>query len=149
MSSTLLRIIIAGVLAFHGIGHAMGVISALKLIKVDRSEGSVFKNWTPDSWLLTDLLGDSASRAVCTILYLAALIGFLGAALSLMEWGLPHDWWRTLAMVSAGISLLGLVLYWNALMLLFPHKIGALAINIATLVCLVWSKWPAEADIGF
>jgi hypothetical protein len=149
MSTTLLRVIIAGVLAFHGIGHAMGVISALKLINVDRSEGSVFRNWSSDSGLLTDLLGDPASRVVCTILYLVALIGFLGAALGLMGWGVPHDWWRTLAIVSAVISLVALVLYWNALMLLSPPKVGALAINIATLVCLIWSKWPSEADLGF
>jgi hypothetical protein len=148
MSTTMFRIIVAGALAFHGIGHAMGVIVALKLIKVDPSQG-VFENWSSDSWLLTDLLGDLVARVVCTLLYLVALVGFLGAALGLMGWGVPHDWWRTLAIVSAVISLLALALFWNALMLLFPHKVGALAINIATLICLVWANWPTEGALGF
>ena len=79
----------------------------------------------------------------------AALVGFLGAALGLLGWGVPHDWWRTLATVSAAISLVAVALYWNALILFFPHKVGALAVNIATLVCLIGSNWPSEADLGF
>jgi hypothetical protein len=51
--------------------------------------------------------------------------------------------------VSAVISLVAILLYWNALILLFPHKIGALAVNIAVLICLLALNWPAEADLGF
>ena len=57
-----------------------------------------------ERWLqtqLTDLIGDVASRIVGFVLFAAALIGFVGASLSLMDWLVPHDWWRTLAIVSA------------------------------------------------
>jgi hypothetical protein len=54
-----------------------------------------------------------------------------------------------LATVSALISLVALLLYWNALIFFFPHKVGALAVNIATLVCLLVLNWPAETDLGF
>jgi hypothetical protein len=149
MSGTLLRAIIAFVFAFHGVGHAMGIIPALQLVKVDSSSEGWLSNWSSHSWLLTNLLGDTVSRILCIVLYGAALIGFLGAALALLGWGIPHDWWRTLAVVSAVISLVALVLYWNALIFLFPHKVGALAINVATLVCLLVLNWPTEADLGF
>jgi hypothetical protein len=149
MSGTVLRAIIALVFGFHGVGHAMGVLPALGVVSVEGADQGWLKDWSSRSWLLTDLLGDTPSRVLCAILYGAALIGFIGAALALLGWGIPHDWWRTLAVVSAIISFVGLLLYWNALIFLFPHKVGALAINIATLVCLLLLNWPAEADLGF
>ena len=73
----------------------------------------------------------------------------IGAALGLIGWLVPHQWWRTLAIVSAAISLVTVVIYWNALMLFFPHKVGALGVDIATLVCLLGTNWPTEQAIGF
>jgi hypothetical protein len=98
---------------------------------------------------LTNLLGSTLSRILCVALYGAALLGFLGAALAVVGWGVPHAWWRTLAVASAVISLVALLLFWNALIFLFPHKVGALAVNLATLVCLLALNWPTEADLGF
>jgi hypothetical protein len=42
-----------------------------------------------------------------------------------------------------------LALFWNSFASLFPNKIGAIAVNIAVLVCLLWLNWPTEADIGY
>ncbi|MGD8625376.1 MAG: hypothetical protein PVF47_08360 [Anaerolineae bacterium] len=149
MSGTVLRAVIAFVFFFHGVGHAMGIIPALGLIDTAGSDQGWLKNWSSHSWLLTDFLGSGASAVLCAILYLAGLIGFVGAALALLGWGLPHDWWRTLALVSAVVSLVALVLYWQALIFLFPHKVGALAVNLATLVCLLGLNWPSEAALGY
>jgi hypothetical protein len=149
MSGTVLRAIVACVFAFHGVGHAMGIIPALGIMNIQGSNQGWLKNWSSRSWLLTRPLGDTASRILCAVLYLAALIGFLGAALALLGWGIPHDWWRTLAIISAVVSLAALLLYWNALIFLFPHKVGALAINVVTLACLLLLNWPAEAHLRF
>lgn len=149
MSGTVLRAIIALVFAFHGVGHAMGIIPALGIVKGQGPSQGWLKNWSSHSWLLTNLLGEPVSRILCAVLYGAALIGFLGAALALLGWGIPHDWWRTLAVISAVTSLVALTLFWNALIFLFPHKVGALAANIATLVCLLGLNWPTEANLGF
>jgi hypothetical protein len=127
----------------------MGVIPALRSVNVEGSSQGSFKNWSSHSWLLTNLLGETVSRILCAVLYLAALIGFAAAALALLGWGVSHDGWRTLAIVSAVVSLAALLLFWNALIFLFPHKVGALAINAATLVCLLLLNWPAEAALGF
>lgn len=149
MSGTVLRAIIAFVFAFHGVGHAMGMLPALGIVHAEGSSKDWLRNWSSHSWLLTDLLGTAVARVLCTILYGAALIGFMLAALALLGWGVPHDWWRTLAVVSSVISLVALLLFWKALIFLFPHKVGALAINIATLVCLLMLSWPSEAALGF
>jgi len=141
VSGTTLRIIIAVVLFVHGIGHAMGIIPALRLLEVE--------GWSSHSWLLTDLLGDTAARIISIILFLAALVGFLAAALGLLGWLVPHESWRTLAVISAMISLVTLALYWNAFVAFFPNKVGAIGVNVAALVCLLWANWPSEIDIGF
>ena len=149
MSPTILRIIIAGILAFHGVGHAMGIIPALQLRFFQNQTGAWAQNWSSHSWLLTPLLGEAASRILAIILFSVSLVGFAGAALALMGWLVPHEWWRTLAIVSAVISLVALAFFWNAFIYLFPHKVGAIAVNVAVLVGLLWANWPTEADIGY
>ena len=148
MSAKLLRTIISFVFAFHGVGHAMGIIPALQIIKVDASSPDWLKNWSSHSWLLTNILGGSVARAICIVLYLTAMVGFITTTLALLGWGIPHDLWRTLDVVSAVVSLLAIVIFWNGLIFLFPHKVGAVGLSIATLVCLLVLNWPAEADLG-
>ena len=149
MSGTTLRFIIAGVLCFHGIGHLMGVIRALGIIKTEASSPAWLKGWSSHSWLLTNLLGKGVSRVLCAILFLVALAATFATVLALMGWGIPHDAWRTLAIVSAIISLITIVLYWNALIFFMPHKVGALGVDIAILVSLLALNWPTETAIGW
>jgi hypothetical protein len=141
MSVTTLGIIIALVLFVHGIGHSMGLIPILGI--------SSTETWHARSWLLSGPLGDTAGRIVGFILFAVALVGFIGAALGLMDWLVPHDWWQTLAIVSAVISMIAVVLFWNAFVMLFPNKIGAIAVNVAVLVGLLMAGWPTEAQLGY
>ncbi len=141
MSPTLLRLIIAAVLFLHGVGHVMALLPAFKIASTE--------TWHDRSWLLTRVIGESASRVILVILFGAALLGFVCAALGLMGWLVPHDTWRTLSIVSAVISLVAIALYWNAFVAFFPNKIGALAVNLAVLVCLLYLNWPSEADLGY
>ena len=141
MSPTLLRILIGLVFVVHGVGHVMAFLPALDVSSTD--------TWHYRSWLLTGLIGETASRVLVIILYGAAFLGFLAAALALFGWLLPHDWWRTLAVLSAIISLVALFLFWNSLATFFPNKIGAIVVNLAVLVGLLWLDWPSEAAIGF
>jgi hypothetical protein len=141
MSPTILRFIIAFVLFIHGVGHVMALLPAFKIASTE--------SWHDRSWLLTRIIGESASRVILIILFGAALLGFVFAALGLMGWLVPHEAWRTLTIVSALISLVAIVLYWNAFVAFFPNKIGALAVNLAVLVCLLFLNWPSEADLGY
>ncbi len=141
MSVTTLRTIIAAVLFIHGVGHFMGVMPALRLVDV--------KGWNSHSWLLTPLVGEGVARFISIVLFLAALVGFLATALAVMGWLVPHDPWRPLALVSAVISLVAIVLFWNAFVSFIPNKLGAIVVNVATLVCLLGLDWPTEADLGF
>jgi hypothetical protein len=141
MSSTTLRLIIAGILFVHGLGHVLGIMAALNLSKQE--------DWSSHSWLLTGLVGEKVSQVICFLLFLAVLLGFIGAAMALMGWLLPHEWWRSLSVVSAAISLVSLGLFWYAFPKFFPNKIGAIAVDIAVLVGFLWLDWPTEAAVGY
>jgi len=126
------RIVIAVVLLAHGIGHSLGLFPAFGLAKT--------KRWTDHSWLLTNFIGESAARWFGVVLWLAAMFGFIGAALGF--YGILIPQWRILAIASAIVSLAGLSLYWNA----FPsltNKIGAIAVDVIILGTLLWANWPA------
>ena len=141
MSGVTLRALLAVVLLIHGIGHVMGVMPALGL--------STVEGWNSRSWLLTPILGETISRILSIILFLAALVGFVASSLALLGWLLPHDWWRTLAVVSSVVSIVTIILFWNAFVAFFPNKIGALGVDIAALVCLLVLNWPTEAMLGY
>ena len=83
MSGTTLRLIITLVLIFHGIGHIMGIIPALRLIDVEKTDKDWVKNWSSRSWLLTGNIGENTARLVCLLVYLLAFIGFICAGLSI------------------------------------------------------------------
>lgn len=148
MSGSTLSLTIALVLLLHGIGHVMGVIPALRFFDSERASSEWLRNWNSHSWLLTDLLGEGSARAICFVLYAAAAIGFVMAALALPGWLVPHDWWRALAIAASLVSLAALALYWEALIFLFPHKIGCIGVDVAVLACLLWAAWPTEAVLG-
>ena len=131
MSTSTIRIITGLVLIVHGIGHAMAFFPALNIASTDK--------WHFRSWLLSGLLGDTLSKVLVMILFGAALIGFIAAGLGLFGWLVPHSAWGRLAIISAVISLVALALFWNSFASLFPNKIGAIAVNIATLWALLGS----------
>jgi hypothetical protein len=134
MSESNLMLIIIMILLFHGIGHIMGVIPALGLIDTQQTGKQWLKNWSCQSWLPGD------NRLICGVLYLLAFIGFVAAGLSL--WGVlfPAHWWPILALVSAVISMAAVIFFWHALILFFPHKVGAIAVNLAIPIYLFSTK---------
>ena len=140
MSPKTLRIIIAIFLFVHAIGHIQGIIASLGVIKLE--------NWSVRSWLFDGMLGEKGSRTLAIILFTVCVLGFLATAFSFIGIGIPHESWRTLAIVFAVPSALALVAYWNAFAMFF-NKVGAIGVNAWILVGLLLLKWPTEAEIGF
>ena len=140
MSPKTLRTIIAIFLFVHAIGHAQGVVAALGVIKSD--------TWNVRSWLFDGLLGEKGSRMLAIVLFAICVLGFLVTAFSFLGIGLPHENWRTMAIIFAVPSVLGLVAYWHAFAQFF-NKVGAIGVNAWILIGLLLLKWPSEAEIGF
>lgn len=138
MSGRTLQLVIAIVLFIHGIGHIMCILPALGL--------NASPTWNSYSWLLTDLIGQAAANVISIVIWLAAIVGFLLAALALLGWGVPHEWWRQLAVISAVISLIGILLFANAFAAGF-NKAGAIAVDLAVLIGLLVLHWPSEQQL--
>ena len=131
MSTSTIRIITGLVLIIHGIGHAMAFFPALNIYSTDK--------WHYRSWLMSGFLGDTVSRVLVIILFGAAFFGFIAAGLGLFDFLIPHSAWQFLALISAVISLVALLLFWNSFASLFPNKIGAIVVDLATLWALLGS----------
>jgi hypothetical protein len=121
MSTGLIRILIAGALFVHGIGHTLGFFMPAR------------------SWLLPNA-SEPTLRIVSRIFWVLITGGFLLSFLSFLGILVPPDWWRQLAMVFAVVSLLGIGLFWGT----WPtfNVIGAIAMNIAVLATQLWLDWP-------
>lgn len=139
MSPRTLRIIVAIFLFVHAIGHVQGVVAALGVIPSE--------TWNTRSWLFDRLLGEPASRRLAFGLMAISVLGFLATAFAFLGIGLPHTAWRTLAVIFALPSMLGLIFYWNAFAQAF-NKVGAIGVNAWILIGLLLLKWPEEADLG-
>jgi hypothetical protein len=140
MSPKTLRTIIAIFLFVHAIGHGQGLVASLGLFNSD--------TWHARSWLFDNLLGEKGSRVLALILMVICILGFIATAFSFLGIGIPHDLWRTLAIIFAVPSVLSLIFYWNAFSQLF-NKIGAIGVNGWILIGLLIMKWPTEAELGF
>jgi hypothetical protein len=131
----MVRIVIAAALLGHGIGHSMGLLGIFKVATINPA-------WSGDSWLLTGVVGTSASQAIGVVLWSVAMIGFAVLAAVTMGW-LPEAWWPPIAVVSAIASLLGIVVFPVA----FPafSVIAAIVVDLAVLVAAVYLHWlPTE-----
>jgi hypothetical protein len=134
MSGSTWRIILAIVIMVHGIGHVLFLASSLGIAQWAQ---------TAQSWLLTGALGDTPTRLVGSILWLAVVAGFMAAGIGLLG---QQAWWRTLAAGSAGVSLLALALFANNSDVQ-PLLSAALA-DVAILVALLWVHWPPVDLVG-
>ena len=76
-----------------------------------------------------------ASKTIAITLAVIATLGFVAAGLALFGVLVPFDWWRALAIASAAVSLLLVVIFWH------PYLIVGLLIDVAVLVTLLFTKW--------
>lgn len=127
------------VLVIHGIGQFLGVL-ALTQIGPD--------SWNARSWLLSDAIGEGPARVLSAVLWVSALALFVAAGLAVLGVGAEYASWRTLAVTGAALSLIGMVLFWNAFPVLFPNKVGSLAVNLTVLIGVLITDWPTDVALG-
>ena len=141
MSTQTIKILIAGVLLVHGLGHG-GAIGAL--ITIDR--GVPGGQWlSARSWLFPNLAPQSA-KVIAIVFWVLSLLGFVAAALSF--WGilLPGDLWRQLALIFAFISFTGITLFWGRWPMF--NTLAAQAVNLAVILTQLWMHWPRVDMFG-
>ena len=133
----MLKTLFALFMIAHGLVHA-GLAAAPIPNDPDPKPGAFFTAMER-SWLLPKLgLNGPAIQWIGIILVVLATLGFVLAGLGGL--GVPglNAVWGTLAVVSACVSLLLLILFWHTWLV-----VGVL-IDIGILVALLWVKWPSE-----
>jgi hypothetical protein len=134
MSGSTWRTLLALVMAAHGIGHVLFLIPCLGIAQWGQST---------HSWLLTRALGDTFTRAVGGMLWVAVIVGFAAASVGILG---QHVWWRRPAIVASVVSLMGLILFakgGNA-----QPLFCAGLMDLAVLVALLWVHWPSAGLVG-
>ena len=92
------------------------------------------------SWLLVSLgLESSIISRLLAILFGLAGLCFLASGVGIF---IGQEWWRTLTMVGAALSIVYLVIY------LHPIYWFALALNAGILGALWWAHWPPASMVG-
>lgn len=132
MDGMIVKVVVAGVLGAHGIGHVLGWMPALGVARFAGTSG--------ESWLLGGLVGDGGSRLVAAGLFLVPTVGFLAAAAGLL---LGQSWWRPVAVTSAAVSLAGTALFPGAFTT--GSTVGSVAVNLAVIYGIVVAAWGADA----
>ena len=130
----MLKIIVAIFLILHGLVHAI-----LAMSPNPNAAEAVFATFFSRSWLLSGLgLSETACRMVAILLATIATVGFVAAGLALLDTLVPFDWWPTLAIVSAVVSLFLLVIFWHR------YLVVGVLIDIVILVALLLFNWTPE-----
>ncbi len=95
------------------------------------------------SWLLVRLgIERTFAGTLAGILWLAAGAALIAAGMGLLNILIPTTWWRPLAGIGAGLSLLMLILYAN------PMYLVGIGANLAILIVLLWAQWPSPEVLG-
>lgn len=137
----MIRILIGIFLIAHGLVHS-GLAAAPIPNDPNSTPGAFFTDATR-SWFLTGIgLNASAIRITGIVLVALATLSFIAAGLGVF--GVPgfDSIWRTITVVSAGLSLLLLAVFWH------PWLIVGVLLNTSILISLLWAHWPSSDLIG-
>jgi hypothetical protein len=125
-----MNVLLALVVLFHGLGHVLFLGPTIRLA-----------NWadqTGHSWLVTPVLGDTATVLVGGTIWIATIALFLGGVGGFLA---GQDWWRTVTVAAAVLSIIGIALMWDGIAP--TNALFALAVDGLILGSLLWLHWPA------
>ena len=143
MSDQTIKLIAAGVLLVHGLGHG-GALAALTWIRL--RPGTTTGDWlAARSWLAPSLPGDMATTIASTF-WIVSLAGFVIAAMSFWGVAIPGSVWQPLAVASAVVSIAGIAFFFGTWPMF--NTLAALGVNVAVLIAVVWLRWPPQATLG-
>jgi len=137
----MLRTALAIFVIAHGLVHA--ILAVAPNPADPNAKPLAFFTAAERSWLLPQFgLNAATIQWVGIILVGLSTLGFIFAGLGIFGVTGLSTVWRTVAIISAGISLLLLITFWHSWL-----PVGVL-IDFAVLVALIWAKWPQLDIIG-
>jgi hypothetical protein len=135
MGSEGLKLVLALVVLAHGVGHVLFLAPALGLAD--------WAGQTSHSWILTNVLGETLTRALAALVWTSALVLFVAGVAGLLS---GADWWRAVMIAGAAVSLIGIVAMWDGIAT--SSALFALVFDVLVLVALVFVRWPSTELVG-
>lgn len=121
-----LEYLAALVLIGHGLGHLIGFMDSWTSIDV---------GFTDKPWIFGGkYMMDSDLGKAFGLLWLVAMVLFIGSAAGILS---GETWWRIFAIMGSIVSLVGIIPWWNTVLL--GVKAGA-ALDVAILLVLLLSQ---------
>ena len=119
----------------HGLVHLWPFVLSRGLLEYKPEMG-----WTGESWLLTGIAGDGATRAAASVLYAAATLTFVASGVGIIA---EADWWRPLVVGSALLSGIVILVFWDGTggQLVEKGLVGLL-IDVGIILLVVVANWP-------
>jgi hypothetical protein len=142
-----MKLLISILLIVHGLIVAAQATGSFGSTLPRETQNPAFVSWWPvnmgRSWLFSSLGMDNtlALYRIGGLLWLAGGILLVAAGMGILGFVVPPEWWRTLAIGGAAISLFMLAIYFH------PLLIVGTAASLAVLLALLWAKWPATTLI--
>ncbi len=135
-----MRIVIAILLVLHGFITFMQAGGSFN--PTGGVANPAWISWWPTnlggSWIFPRLgVERTTLGSLIGILWLIAGAALIAAGLGLFGFIIPAAWWRLLAGIGAGLSLLLFAVY------LHPFYTVGIGANLAILLVLLWARWPA------
>lgn len=123
------------ILLVHGIGHLQGVLAGTGI----RMHGAL----STHSWFFSKFVGERSSQVIAFLSFLLTAIFGISAALSFQGLIIPVQYWTTLALITAFLSVFNLIFFWSGFAMFF-NKIGAIAVNAIIFYSILLNQgWPA------
>jgi hypothetical protein len=137
-----MKILISILLILHGLIVAGQSTGSFGSTIPSELKNPSFVSWWPismgRSWLLSWLGLENALPAyrIGGLLWLLGGIALVAAGLGVLGFIVPTDWWRSLAIGGAAVSLFMLAVYFH------PITIIGTVSSLAVVVALLWFHWP-------
>ena len=130
----MVRILFGVFVMLHGLVHLWFVALSQGLVEFEPDMG-----WTSESWLLSGLLGEAATRRLAGVVFALATVPFLVGGVSLL---VGAGWWRMLLMGAAIFSTGSIFLYWDGRRAMIVQKgLIAVLINAGIVATLCLFDW--------
>jgi len=133
VGSAAFRKVIGAIWIFHGLGHLLPFLPLFGI--------RLGPDHNMASWLLTGPLANVGTYLLGPLLWIITVFAFIGAGLAINGRFIMPARCVSLAVTASVLSLLGLLLFWNAFPMLVPNKTGVFLVDVLTLVLLVGLRW--------
>jgi hypothetical protein len=105
LNSGLVRVLAGLFVIAHGLVHLWFVVLSREWVPFEPEMG-----WTGESWLLTGVLGDAATRSLASVLYALVALVFVIGGIGILVGGL---WARPILIGVASLSAAMIVIFWD------------------------------------